>query len=144
MARKPGGPRSTALQSSMKRYQRSCATLRASRLLIDLSRIGMARGRALLEQQASKEDRGNNLPHERGAESLGAAEGTGGLRDQQLRRDPKGLVAARGLVRESRERRLRVALEGFEHEGNAEPKQRTSARIEVQTRSYEASGLPRS
>jgi len=63
MVRKPGGPRSTSLQLSMKRYQRSCATLRASRLLIDLSRIGMARGRALLEQQASKaEDRGNNLP----------------------------------------------------------------------------------
>ena len=41
------------LAMSMKRYQRSCAALRASRLLIHLSRIGMARYRTLLEGQAS-------------------------------------------------------------------------------------------
>ena len=51
----PGKPMSTGLLAvSMKRYQRSCAALRASRLLIHLSRIGMARGRAWLEQQASQ------------------------------------------------------------------------------------------
>jgi len=51
----PGKPMSTALLAvSMKRYQRSCAALRTSRLLIHLSRIGMARGRAWLERQASQ------------------------------------------------------------------------------------------
>src|SRR5215813_8464672 len=50
----PGNPMSAALlTASMKRYQRSCAALRASRLLIHLSRIGMARGRRLLERHAS-------------------------------------------------------------------------------------------
>ena len=68
---KPGDPTSTVLQSSMKRYQRSRATLRVSRLLINLSRIGMARGRALLEQLASRAGSpGEQSPHERGAESL--------------------------------------------------------------------------
>jgi len=47
-------PPSAALVAvSMKRYQRSCAALRASRLLIHLSRMGMARGRTLLEGQAN-------------------------------------------------------------------------------------------
>src|SRR5215510_4655181 len=50
---KPGDPTSAALQLSMRRYRRSCAALRASRLLIDLSRIGMARCRILLERQVS-------------------------------------------------------------------------------------------
>src|SRR5499433_1696915 len=50
----PCNPMSAALLAmSMKRYQRSCAALRASRLLIHLSRIGMARGRTLLERHAS-------------------------------------------------------------------------------------------
>src|SRR5262245_27328663 len=50
----PGNLMSAALVAvSMKRYQRSCATLRASRLLIHLSRIGMARGRTWLERYAS-------------------------------------------------------------------------------------------
>src|SRR5262245_11288989 len=50
----PGNPMSAALLAvSMKRYQRSCAALRASRLLIHLSRIGMARARTLLERHAS-------------------------------------------------------------------------------------------
>src|SRR5262245_52899550 len=50
----PGNLMSAALLAvSMKRYERSCATLRASRLLIHLSRIGMARGRTWLERHAS-------------------------------------------------------------------------------------------
>ena|SRR5215510_946183 len=50
----PGNPMSAALLAvSMNRYQRSRAALRASRLLIRLSRIGMARGRRLLERHAS-------------------------------------------------------------------------------------------
>jgi len=51
---KPGNPMSAVLLAvSMKRYQRSRAALRASRLLIHLSRIGMARCRTLLERHAS-------------------------------------------------------------------------------------------
>jgi len=61
--------------------------------------------------------------------------------DQQLRRDLK-LVAARDHVRKPCERRLRVALVGLDHQLDAETKQRTRAGIEVQTRSYEAIGLP--
>ena len=50
----PAEPPSAALVAvSMKRFRRSGAALRASRLLIHLSRIGMARGRTLLEGQAS-------------------------------------------------------------------------------------------
>jgi len=51
-------------------------------------------------------------------------------REQQLRRDPKGLVAARGHVGESRERRLRVALVGFDHELDAETDECGGARLE--------------
>ena len=57
-------PPSAALVAvSMKRYQRSCAALRASRLLIHLSRIGMARGRRLLERHASPN--GGSVSHEK-------------------------------------------------------------------------------
>src|SRR5262245_4198628 len=67
-------PPSAALVAvSMKRYQRSCAALRASRLLIHLSRIGMARCRTLLEEQASQSGRPasseERLPQARGATS---------------------------------------------------------------------------
>ena len=67
-------PPSAALVAvSMKRYQRSCAALRASRLLIHLSRIGMARCRTLLEGQASQSGRPasseKRLPQARGAVS---------------------------------------------------------------------------
>jgi hypothetical protein len=121
-AEEPGKPMSTArLAVSMKRYQRSCAALRASRLLIRLSRIGMARGRALLEQQASKDGRpGEQSHHERGAESWAQwTEPVNLLRDQQLRIDLKGLAASRRHVGEPRQRSLRVALEAFDHEFDA-------------------------
>src|SRR5215510_1357392 len=66
---KPDDPTSTMLQVSMKRHQRSCATLRASRLLIDLSRISITRRRTLLEQQANENGTpGEQSPHERDAE----------------------------------------------------------------------------
>jgi hypothetical protein len=69
LVRKPGDPRSTALQWSIKRCQRSCATLRASRLLIDLSLIGIARSRKLLEQYLSQNGRlRKQSPHERGVD----------------------------------------------------------------------------
>ena len=60
----PGNPMSAALLAvSIKRYRRSCAALRASRLLIHLSRIGMARGRRLLERHASPN--GGSVSHEK-------------------------------------------------------------------------------
>jgi len=45
------------LAVSMKRYERSCAALRASTLLLHLSHIGIAHGRALLERHANKSGR---------------------------------------------------------------------------------------
>jgi len=57
------------------------------------------------------------------------------LRDQPLRRDLKGLVAARRYISESGECCLRIAFGGFDHKLDAESKQRSGAGIEVQTRS---------
>ena len=93
----------------------------------------MARGRALLGQQATKDGRpGEQSPHERNVES--SAQWTQLvilLRDQQLRRDPKGLAASRRHVGEPRQRSLGVALEGFDHEFDAGTKQRTHAGSQV-------------
>ncbi|HKA59147.1 MAG TPA: hypothetical protein VKD28_11090 [Gemmatimonadales bacterium] len=65
-------PPSAALVAvSMKRYERSRAALRASILLLHLSRIGIAHGRVLLERQANKSGRAvspeERLPQARSA-----------------------------------------------------------------------------
>ena len=48
------------------------------------------------------------------------------LRNQQLRRNLKGLVVARGHIGRPRECRVRVALVGFDHECHAEADERAA------------------